>query len=153
MGVVVFCSYIIILFLLDQESANMQTLNQFLLPCLVAIGFFGMIFFFGVVISEYLIKKKDYAKTEYRIFSTRVEIHNAFLGVSQKTVDYQSIIEISLRQGWIQKKFGLGDLVLSTPATVPEYMASLGGFALTDLENPDHIYQQVRGIWSQRVAG
>ena len=79
--------------------------------------FFGAMFFFAVPIVAYTTQKKSYAKTEYRFYKTKLDYYEGFFTVEEKSIDYKNVTEVNLIAGIVQKRNGLGTIVLSTPAT------------------------------------
>ena len=58
---------------------------------------------------------------------------------------YKNITEVNLRKGIIQKKYGLGTMILSTPATNSNAKAR-SGISVRDIENPDEAYRQIKEL-------
>jgi hypothetical protein len=63
-----------------------------------------------------------------------------------KAIDYKNITEVNLVRGIIQKKYGLGTIVLSTPATGFASGRSRSGIRIQDIPNAEQVYQQVKGL-------
>ncbi len=120
------------------------------LPIWSTFVFFGCLFFFGIPIIGYLSKKKNYEKTEYRFYNTKLEYYEGFFNVEEKTISYKNITEVYLRKGIFQRQYGLGTIVLSTPAT--EY-ASRGqwrsGIMIENIKNPDEAYRKIKELVSR----
>lgn len=148
-GIVSYAFQIIPLFQV-LESGTSPGVSEWIQISLAPIALFGIITFFGWPIANYLLTKRAYGMIKYHFFSAKLEYYDRFISVTHKTIGYPSIIEITVRQGPVQRMFGLGDLVLSTAATGMAGRVSTSGIVLNDLENPYDVYQQVRGIWSQR---
>ena len=101
--------------------------------------FFGGLFFFGIPIVSYINKINTYRKTEYRFYPTKLDYYEGFFTVEEKTIDFSKITEVHLRKGVFQRMYGLGTIIIST--------ATIGsGIKITDIEDPDGIYQQVKEI-------
>ncbi|NQU17653.1 MAG: PH domain-containing protein [Candidatus Saganbacteria bacterium] len=108
---------------------------------LVVLVVFGIIAAFPIV-----IKKITYGKTSYRFYNTRLDYFEGFWTVEEKTIDYRKVTEVNLRKGFIQKMFGLGTIILSTPATGGSYGMAMSGIHLKDLENPDQVYKKLKEL-------
>jgi len=112
------------------------------LPFVVA----GSIFFFGIPLVAYLTKLKTYAKTKYTFYASKLEYYEGFFTVEEKTIDYANVTEVNLRKGIFQKMYGLGTIVLSTPATTHAGGRVRSGIHLADIPNPDRVYRQVKDL-------
>jgi membrane protein YdbS with pleckstrin-like domain len=108
--------------------------------------FFGALFFLAIPIVTYTAQKKTYAKTEYRFFQTKLDYYEGFFTTEEKTIDYKNITEVNLVRGVIQKKYGLGTIILSTPATGFARGRSRSGIRIHDIPNAEQVYQQVKGL-------
>ena len=108
--------------------------------------FFGALFFFAIPIVAYTSQKKTYAKTEYSFYQTKLDYFEGFFTTEEKTIDYKNITEVNLVKGIIQKKYGLGTIVLSTPATGFVSGRSRSGIRVQDIPNADQVYQHVKGL-------
>jgi hypothetical protein len=60
--------------------------------------FFGCLFFFGLPAIVYIAKKKNYEKTEYRFYNTKLEYYEGFFNIEEKTIHYKNITEVYLRK-------------------------------------------------------
>lgn len=116
------------------------------LPTWFTFVFFGVAFFFAIPVLVYVTKKKTYAKTEYRFCPTKLEYYEGFFSVEEKAINYSNITEVYLRKGIFQKKYGLGTIVLSTPAMVFSNGRARSGIMVADIENPDSVYKQVKEL-------
>jgi membrane protein YdbS with pleckstrin-like domain len=118
--------------------------------------FFGLLFFLAIPIVTYTAQKKTYAKTEYRFYHTKLDYYEGFFTTEEKTIDYKHITEVNLVRGIIQKKYGLGTVVLSTPATGFASGRARSGIRIQDIPNSEQVYQQVKSLiqraTSARVA-
>jgi len=118
--------------------------------------FFGALFFFTIPIVTYHAQKKTYAKTEYRFYQTKLDYYEGFFTTEEKTIDYKNITEVNLVRGIVQKKYGLGTVVLSTPATGFASGRARSGIRIHDIPNAEQVYHQVKGLiqraTSARVA-
>jgi len=118
--------------------------------------FFGAVFFFAIPIVTYTAQKKTYAKTEYCFYNTKLDYYEGFFTTEEKTIDYKNITEVNLIKGIVQKKYGLGTIVLSTPATGFQSGRARSGILIKDIPNADQVYEQVKDLirraTSARVA-
>jgi len=117
------------------------------LPSWFTFVFFGCAFFFGIPLITYLARKKTYAKTEYRFYPTKLDYYEGFFTIEEKTICYQNVNEVNLRKGVFQKMYGLGTIILSTPATgFRSSGRARSGISVADIENPDLVYRQVKDL-------
>jgi len=113
------------------------------LPPWFTFVFFGGLAFFGIPITAYFAKKKTYAKTKYSFYSDRLEYAEGFWTTENKTIKYKNITEANMRIGVIQKKYGLGTILLSTPATGIQQGKARSGIRILDIENIEKIYNKI----------
>jgi membrane protein YdbS with pleckstrin-like domain len=116
------------------------------LPPGATFVFFGALFFLAIPIVTYTAQKKTYAKTEYRFYQTKLDYYEGFFTTEEKTIDYKNITEVNLVKGVIQKKYGLGTVILSTPATGFRSGRSRSGIRIHDVPNADQVYKQVKDL-------
>jgi len=94
-----------------------------------------------------LIVKNSYNKTRYDFYTTRLDYFEGFIAIEEKTIRYKNITEVNLRKSFLQRMFGLGTIILSTPATgFSESGRSRSGIKITDIESPDEIYRFVKEL-------
>ena len=105
--------------------------------------FFGALAFFGIPILVYFVKKKTYAKTKYLLYPDRLEYAEGFWTAENKTIKFKNITEANMRTGVIQKKYGLGSILLSTPATGIQQGTAKSGIRILDVENTKKIYDKI----------
>lgn len=116
-------------------------------PDWLTFAVFGGLFFFLFPILVYVIKKKSYSKTEYRFFSDRMEYYEGFFSIEEKAIKYKNVTEVYLRKGVFQKMYGLGTIVLSTPATGTRGASrARSGISVVDIENPDEVYSKIKEL-------
>lgn len=113
------------------------------LPFGTTFIFFGALAFFGIPAIVYFTKKNTYQQTEYKFYIDRLEYAEGFWTAESKVIKYRNIIEANLRKGVIQKKYGLGTIILSTPATGSQEGRSRSGIKIADIENAEAIYEEV----------
>jgi membrane protein YdbS with pleckstrin-like domain len=116
------------------------------LPTGSTFVFFGAVFFFGLPIVAYTAQKKTYAKTEYRFYQTKLDYIEGFFTSEEKSIDYKNITEVNLVRGIIQKKYGLGTIILSTPATGFARGRARSGIRVQDIPNAERVYHEVKGL-------
>jgi membrane protein YdbS with pleckstrin-like domain len=103
--------------------------------------------FVGIPLVTYVTKRRSYARTEYRFFRDRLEYFRGSVTVQQKAIDYRSVVEVDLRKGPVQRRYGLGTIILATPPT--EYTnrgRKLGGIHITDVPDPDGLYEELKRL-------
>ena len=106
----------------------------------------GSVFFFGIPLGAYFTKLKTYARTSYTFYPNKLEYYEGFFTVEEKTIDYANVTEVNLRKSIFQKMYGLGTIVLSTPATTHAGGRVRSGIHLCDIPNPDRVYQQIKDL-------
>ena len=117
------------------------------LPTWFTFAFFACVFFFGIPIVAYFSKKKTYSRTEYRFYPTKLDYFEGFFTTEEKTISYKNVNEVYLRKGVFQKMYGLGTIILSTPATGYQGSGTArSGIKVADIENPDLVYRQVKQL-------
>jgi len=116
------------------------------LPPWFPFVFFGCLFFFGIPFLVYNAKKRTYAKTEYRFYRDRLEYAEGFWTAENKTIRFNNVTETALRRGVIQKKYGLGTIFLSTPATGFQDGKAYSGIRICDIENPEKVYEAIQKL-------
>ena len=115
------------------------------IPAWLPPTFFGALFLFGIPFLSYSLQRKAYAKTEYRFYPDHLDYYEGFWTVEEKTMGYRNITEVNLRKGILQKKYGLGTLILSTPATGGTG-AARSGIRMKNIPHVDEVYQKIKGL-------
>jgi len=108
--------------------------------------FFGLVFFLGFPLLTYISQKKTYANTTYTFYNTKLDYFEGFFTREKKTIDYRHITEVNLREGIIQKRYGMGTIILSTPATGLGSGRARSGIRVADILHADRVYDQVRAL-------
>lgn len=116
------------------------------LPSWFTFVFFGCLFFFGLPLLVYMAKKRTYAQTEYRFFRNRLEYAEGFWTAQNKTVKYDKVIETAMRRGIIQRKYGLGTIILATPSSGVQQGRTMSGIRIRDVEQPEKVYEAVETL-------
>jgi membrane protein YdbS with pleckstrin-like domain len=122
---------------------------------------FGIIGFVAVPLFAYLGKKLNYARTEYRFFSDRLEFDEGFFSINRKVIKFHDVKEVTLRRGVLQRMYNLGTVYLATLATGSiggaNPFAALGfgnvsasGVSVRDIQNPDEVFEKIRNIVDAR---
>lgn len=127
------------------SMVGVKALNLSLPPGSTFI-FFGCLFFFGIPLFAYTVKKKTYAQTEYRFFKDRLEYAEGFWNAENKTIKYDKITETGMRRGIIQRQYGLGSIFLSTPATGFHQGKASSGIKIRDVKQPEKVYEAVEKL-------
>jgi uncharacterized membrane protein YdbT with pleckstrin-like domain len=123
--------------------------------------FFGALAFFGIPIAVYVIKKSNYARTEYKFFDEHLEFEEGLFTINKKVIKYKDIKEVTLRKGILQRTYSLGTIYLATLATGsttsfnPFYALGFGnvsasGVAVRDIFNPDEAYEKINKMAEAR---
>ncbi len=132
--------------------------GSFLLPLgILLVVSFGLIgFFIGLVIfiivfgsilaGTYHFTKMSLLKTEYRFYYSRVEYFEGFLVKNRKTVNYDRISNVGQRKGILEGRFNLGTIFIDTAG----YSAKGHEIAMTNLKNPDKIYDWILKVTSKK---
>jgi len=113
---------------------------------MVYVCLFWLSGLFGIPFIAYTAKKKTYAKTEYHFYADRLEYAEGFWTAENKSIKYKNIIEANLRKGVIQKRYGLGSIYLSTPATGMQQGRSCSGIMIRDIEHTQDIYEKLKEL-------
>ena len=106
--------------------------------------FFGAVFALVLPVFAFRAVRKTYAATTYRVFPHKLDYYEGFFTVEEKTVPLERVTEVNLRKGPLQRKHGLGTVVLSTPAT--SNRRATAGIRLNDVLEPDAVYAQVKEL-------
>ncbi len=105
--------------------------------------FFGALAFFTVPAISYYKQKETYSRTRYSFYADRLEYSEGFWTIENKVIKYKNITEANMRKGILQKKYGLGTIVLSTPATGTQNGASRSGIKISDIRNVEEVYNKI----------
>ena len=107
----------------------------------------GLLFFLGIPLLAYVNKQKTYARTEFRFYPNKLDYFEGFFTTEEKSIDYDNITEVNLRKGVFQKMYGLGTIILSTPATGwASGRAARSGVTIPDVPNPDTVYRELKAL-------
>jgi len=100
----------------------------------------GALVFFGLPALACLFKSKWAAGTEYRIYRDRIEYTERHWRVEMKTVQLGNVIEVTMHQGPLQRRHGLGTVRVSTAAHTGEGAAA-NGVQIAEIERPERVYE------------
>jgi membrane protein YdbS with pleckstrin-like domain len=115
------------------------------LPGYIAPVFFGCLFFFGIPVITLVRKWRSYAKTEYRFYRDRLEYYEGFFTIEQKVVYYRDVLEVLLTRGIVQRRYGLGTILLANLATSVD-ARSRSGIRVMDITDPNGVYEEVKRL-------
>ena len=101
--------------------------------------------FFVVCAGYWFWKKLTYDQTTYVLSEEGIKYHEGFFNIEAKDVSWNRVYEIGLKRNIIQRMFGLGTIVAETSAMSGGRMS---GIRMTNLEDSEVLYQQVRDIWA-----
>ena len=143
--------YILYLYLLG-DGANWRSYKFLMLWCFFYLCFaaFRMI---------------QYQCIRFVIEGDKIKYMHNFLITSKKDVVFKNVKEITMTQGVVQKMFGLGDIHLTTHATVnkpviqnysgelklknPFNLQNEAGIILFDVQNPQELYEGLEQIYNK----
>ena len=106
------------------------------LPVVLGMGAFWLL----VIGISTLIQRKQYKCYKYDFYKTKVVYRDSFLNICEKEVKYKFIREVTLMQGFIQRAFNLGTIVLFTNAE----SGFANGIRIVNIENPKQVYSQIK---------
>jgi membrane protein YdbS with pleckstrin-like domain len=118
------------------EFFNIIFNNNLNLPIWFTFVFFGALVFFSIPFLTYYVKKKTYNKTKYKFYADRVEYTEGFWTAESKTIKYKNIIKSYLIKGIVQRKYGIGTIIL--------IINNRTDFQIIDIENPEEIYERIQ---------
>ncbi|HTP93035.1 MAG TPA: PH domain-containing protein [Xanthobacteraceae bacterium] len=118
---------------------------------------FGALAFFGIPAVAYLGKRLNYSRTEYRFFDDHLEFEEGFFSINKKVIRFRDVKEVTMRQGILQRIYGLGTIYLATLATgsSPSFrpFTALGfgnvsgsGISVRDICDPDQTFDRIRQL-------
>jgi uncharacterized membrane protein YdbT with pleckstrin-like domain len=151
--IVIFMRYIIIgIFFAIWLGFFLGTFGAIAADKLGILPFYGFIFpglagFFFILIGIYISVKNNYRKTFYEFFDDRLTYYDGFWSRSKKELRYNSITEIGYTEGFFQRKYNLGTIVLSTPATDKK-----AGMQLRDLRDIETVYTKFKEKYNAAVG-
>ncbi len=119
--------------------------------------FIAVVTFVGMPIVTYVGKKLNYSRTVYRFYDDRLEFDEGFFTLNKKVIKFRDVKETTLRQGVLQRIYGLGSIYLATLATgstrnTNPFVAlgfgnvSASGIIVRDIADPDRTFEKVRQL-------
>lgn len=84
---------------------------------------------------------------EYRFFDNEVEVYEGFLNISQDTISYDRVTDISFNRPIWQRLFGTGTILLNTAG------GNTQEIRISYVDDPEREYNDIRDIvWNQQPA-
>ena len=120
------------------QKISIPPLWGFIVPGIIgfSFGFFGF----------YFSTKNNYKKTVYTFLDDRLIYYDGFWSRSKKELLYRSIREIGYNESIFQRKYNLGTIVVSTPATDKK-----SGLYLKDIQDVEAVYAKFREKYNDCV--
>jgi hypothetical protein len=121
------------------QKMSIPPLWGFIVPGIIgfSFGFFGF----------YFSTKNNYKKTVYEFLDDRLIYYDGFWSRSKKELLYRSIREIGYNESIFQRKYNLGTIVVSTPATDKK-----AGLYLKDIQDVEAVYAKFREKYNACVG-
>jgi len=116
---------------------------------LIFITWSILAFSVGLPIFMHVATKKSVEKTEYMFFQDRVECRVGYAGFfsrQEKFIRYGDIIEVSFQRNMLQRRYGLGTILFLTRAKGGVNQGVQAGADVSDIENPEAVYGQVKQL-------
>jgi len=88
--------------------------------------------------------KLSYAHTKYHITKEGICYSRDFIGLTIRDIKFKNVKEITLKQGILQRHFGLGSVLLQTHATPHHPSASSTGLIIKDIGNSEELYKMIK---------
>lgn len=86
--------------------------------------------------------------TEYCFYCTKLEYTNSFLGSMKKEIKYSSVIEVTMKQGIIEKICNIGTIKIATNATNNNNGSpSQNGLYIHCISNIEETYQTINELF------
>lgn len=109
-------------------------------PALQGVVLLGFLFFvFCAPLIAYQSKKQSYKQHSFRFYSDRLEYTRGTRHVITHSIALDQIHDVHLTQNPIQKRLGLGSIILKTSRLVPQAQITI-----PDIENPRRIYEAIK---------
>ncbi len=86
------------------------------------------------------IGKKTYSLMEWRFYKDRLEYTIGIFGGVNETIPYARVVDVSLARGVIQKRRGLGTIVVTSTGGQRDTVT------VSDIEDSENVYEQVRAL-------
>jgi membrane protein YdbS with pleckstrin-like domain len=119
--------------------------------------FFASCAFLLIPCVAYFGKRLNYSRTRYSFFEDHLEFEEGFFSRNRKIVRYRDILEVTLREGMLQRVCNLGTIYLATlatgsgPRSNPFYALGFGnisasGVGVRDIRDADKVYEKIRTL-------
>lgn len=116
------------------------------LPRWIPFFGFGLVFLVGPPVASYLLNRRSYARTFYAFTPSRLDYDEGFLTIEEKCIALADVTEVLLRRRGLQKKLGLGTIVLATRASSAAVGHARSGIRITDVEQPEQTHACVKEL-------
>lgn len=110
------------------------------LPTKYSFMFSGFIFCFIIPIFSVYFLTKNLRETEYTFDENGINYYDRFFSMGRKRIEYDKIIEVTLREGYFERQYGLGSIIIHT-AGISQNRA--GGINLAYLKDPQTVYRKI----------
>lgn len=118
-------------------------LNTFITPLTLSVIVGILTFTIFSIIATFRYKNM-YLKTEYRIYSNRIEYTEGFWTIEEKTLLFKNVTETNLKIGIFQGKAKIGTVLLVTPTiTRNNRYEKQGGLYIKDIKDPKMVYNKL----------
>ena len=107
----------------------------------VIIKVIPIVIFPIVLLFAVLLAKRACNKTTYKITDKRVEYSEGYLFIEDDSVSINEITSLSLKRGFLQKKYNLGSILLHS---------SMREIKLFDIPTPEKAYQWINQLLKNR---
>ncbi len=109
---------------------------------ILTLLFSFLIFGITIFLPAY-VQKKTYQNIVYRIYQDRVDFDKGSFTVEENTIRFKDVKEVILRQGYLQKKVGLGTIFLSAITFTKPTSKTL-----VDIEDPEKVCEKIKRLVS-----
>jgi membrane protein YdbS with pleckstrin-like domain len=103
----------------------------------------GALWIIATLILMHLIKR-NYAQTYYELEEDKIIYFDGFFSLTRKEILYKRIMEVNLSQGFLQKKYGLGNIILVTSSASSNQASA--GITIRDIENSEQAYEAAKKL-------
>jgi uncharacterized membrane protein YdbT with pleckstrin-like domain len=115
------------------------------------IGYGLTIYLISFALAMYLLYLKAFKepeKTRYRIFENKLEYYEGFFNRQQRTVVFDQVIDVVLKEGVFQQAKSAGSITLVTQQLVSSGDGKLSNrsVVLKNIPNPQEVYDLIRNL-------
>ena len=103
----------------------------------VSIGLIAFVIAFVAVLLLFHVYEKSLCE------ENSYEIYKTHLKFVYKSIKFKDIKKMELRRELLQKKYGLGTIVLFK---YPQWVYLIFGFRIKDIKNPEQVYAQIKEL-------